>query len=314
MDHRPELKDAINLLADLTEAYTAALFLRERGGENLRAAVWHSFANSFRHDAAIRPSEGVVGFVAKHGVPADVDRYHQPSQVTKVYSADEGVKAFLALPVGDFGVLFVDTKARQIFGEREKKTIRDFAAFFAHLVVQQDTCSREAMYGRILDLLYDVENSTMAFGDPRQYFAEVLDAGRRYTGLSMGLLCLLHQGRRQFMVEAVEGPSLSTLRGRSFPVSSGLVGWVFREMKPLTHSRLSPLPGKSYLVSPEEPMRGYNAFVGVPLLAWRSLIGVWAFAGRTERQIDDEEERALQLAGNRLAATIEHYRLGSAKS
>ena len=40
MDHRPELKDAINLLADLTEAYTAALFLRERGGENLRAAVW----------------------------------------------------------------------------------------------------------------------------------------------------------------------------------------------------------------------------------------------------------------------------------
>ena len=141
----------------------------------------------------------------------------------------------------------------------------------------------------------------------------MLDAGRRYTGLSMGLLCLLHPGRKQFTVEAVEGPSLSTLRGRSFPVTMGLVGWVLREMRPLTHSRLNPLQGKSFLVSGDEPMRGYNAFVGVPLLAWRSLAGVWAFAGRTERFIDEEEERALQLAGHRVAATIEHYRLGSAK-
>jgi signal transduction protein with GAF and PtsI domain len=313
MDHRPELKDAINLLADLTEAYTVALFLRDRGGESLRAAAWHSLSASFRHDAAIRLGEGLVGYVAKHGAVVDVDRYQQSATATRLYDADEGIKAFLALPVGDFGVLVVDTKQRQIFGEREKKVVRDFAAFFAHLVMQQDTSHREAMYGRILDLLYDVENATLSFGEARQYFAEVLDAGRRYTGLSMGFLCLLHPGRKQFVVEAVEGPSLSTLRGRSFPVSLGLIGWVLREMRPLTHSRLRPLQGKSYLISPDEPMRGYNAFVGVPLLAWRSLIGVWAFAGRTERHIDEEEERALQLAGHRVASTIEHYRLGSAK-
>jgi signal transduction protein with GAF and PtsI domain len=56
-------------------------------------------------------------------------------------------------------------------------------------------------------------------------------------------------------------------------------------------------------------MAGYNAFVGAPLLAWRRLAGVWAFAGSTERKIEQEEERALQLAGHRLAATLEHYRL-----
>jgi signal transduction protein with GAF and PtsI domain len=158
-----------------------------------------------------------------------------------------------------------------------------------------------------------MENAALSFSDPRQYYAEVLDAGRRYTGLSMGFLCLLHPGRKQFTVEAVEGPSLSTLRGRSFPVSQGLVGWVLREMRPLTQPRMTPLQGKSYIISPDEPMRGYNTFVGAPLLAWRSLTGVWAFAGRTERHIDEEEERALQLAGHRLAATIDHYRLKSSK-
>ena len=44
MDQRHELTDAINLLADLTEAFTAALFLRERGGEYLKAASWHTLS------------------------------------------------------------------------------------------------------------------------------------------------------------------------------------------------------------------------------------------------------------------------------
>jgi signal transduction protein with GAF and PtsI domain len=310
MDPRQELKDAINLLADLTEAYTAALFLREHGGSNLRAAAWHTLSRSFKAASVIRDGEGVVGYVAKHHQPVDVDRYHQSSGATRYYDEDEGVQAFVAMPVGEVGVLVVDTKNRQVFGEREKKIIRDFAVFFHHLVLHQDTCSREAMYGRILDLLYDMENAALGFGDRRQYYSEVLDSARRYTGLSMGFLLLLHPGRKQFTVEAVEGPSLSTLRGRAFPVSQGLVGWVLREGRPLTHSRMNPLPGKSYLISPDEPMRGYNTFVGVPLLAWRRLMGAWAFIGRTERQVDEEEERALQLAGHRVAATIEHYRLG----
>ncbi|MBI4799407.1 MAG: GAF domain-containing protein [Desulfarculus sp.] len=313
MDQRHELTDAINLLADLTEAFTAALFLRERGGESLKAVSWHTLSRSFRAEAAIGPGEGLVGYVFKSGRIVDVDRYQQGSSATRLYDEDEGVKAFLAMPVGEVGVLVVDTKNRQVFGEREKKVVRDFAKFFNHLVMHQETSSREAMYGRILDLLYDIENAAMAFGDPRDYFAEVLDAGRRYSGLSMGFLCLLHPGRKQYTVAAVEGPGLSTLRGRSFPVSQGLVGWVFREMRPLAHSRFNPLKGKSYLISPEEPMRGYNAFVGVPLLAWRSLTGVWAFAGRSERHIEEEEGRALQLAGNRVASTIDHYRLNSGK-
>ena len=310
MDPRHDLREAIELLANITEAYTAALFLRDRtGGDALRPAVWHTLSRGFRAEAPIRPGEGLVGYVAKHQAPVDVDRYQQGAGATLLYDTEEEIRAFLAVPVSDFGVLVVDTKTRSVFGEREKKVVAHFASFLGNLVRQQETCAREAMYGRILDLFYDVENAALSFNDRRQFYGEVLDGARRYIGLSMGFLCLLHPGRKQFTVEAVDGPSVSTLRGRSFPVSQGLVGWIFRELRPLTHSRVRPLPGKSYLISPDEPMRGYNAFVGVPLLAWRRLTGVWAFAGRTERHIDEEEERALQLAGHRVAATIEHYQL-----
>lgn len=308
--HPPrDLNNAIELLADLTEAYTAALFLRDRSDGSLRPAAWHTLSKTFRSRDAIQAGEGLVGYVAKHGAPVDVDRYKRGGSATRLYSGEEEIKAFLAMPVGEIGVLVVDTKSRSVFGEREKKIVRDFAKFIGDIVLHQDTCSREALYGRILDLMYEVENASLAYNDPRGFYGEVLDAGRRYTGLAMGFLCLLLPGRKQFVVEAVDGPSVSTLRGRPFPVSQGLIGWIFKEMKPLNHSRLRPMKGRSFLVTPDEPMRGYNAVIGVPLLAWRRLTGVWAFAGNTERMIDEEEERALQLAGNRVAATIEHYAL-----
>lgn len=308
-DPLQELRDAIDLLADMTEAHTAALYVRDASGESLRPLVWHTLSRSFRLQADIHLGEGVVGYVAKHGVPVDVDRYQQGSTATRLYDQDEGIKAFLALPVNELGVLVVDTRTRSVFGEREKKVIRDFAKFMANLLRHRGVCAREALYGRILDLLYEVENAAIGYNYARQFYAEVLEAGKRFTGLNMGFLCLLHPGRKQYTVEAVDGPSLSTLRGRSFPVSQGILGWIIKEMRPLTHCRLRPLKGKSYLITPDEPMRGYNVFLGAPLLAWRRLVGVWGFAGSADRDIDREEERALQLAGHRVAATMEGNRL-----
>jgi hypothetical protein len=43
------------------------------------------------------------------------------------------------------------------------------------------------------------------------------------------------------------------------------------------------------------------------LLAWRQLVGVWAFAGRSERTLDSEEGQALQMAGQGVAAAIKHF-------
>jgi signal transduction protein with GAF and PtsI domain len=309
METHQELQLVVELLANLTEAHTAALFLRSPGENHFYVAAHHTLAHSFKRHVSIEPGEGVVGYVAKHRVPVDVDRYKQDATATGLYEDDEGVKAFVAMPVGENGVLVVDTKARRIFGEREKKAVRDMARFLESLLRVQATCAREALYGRILDLLYDVENAALGYKDPKSFYAEALDAGRRYTGLTMGVLCQLLPGSKQFSVTAVQGPAMSPMRGRSFPVSQGLIGWVIRENRPLTHSRVRPMKGKSYLISPDEPTKGYNAFIGVPLYAWKRVIGVWAFAGHTERHLSNEEEQALQLAGNRMAGAMEHYGL-----
>ena len=304
------LQAIINLLADLTEAYTVALFLQEPSGK-LKVAVSMTFSDAFLDNQTVNEGEGLVGYVAKHGMVVDVDRYKRDITDTGLYKKDVGIKAFLALPVSDFGVLVVDTNKRQVFGEKEKKIARQFADLCAHVVIQQETAKREAMYGRILDLNYEIENAGLGYSDPRMYYAQILNVGMSFCDLKMAFLCRLLPGQKKYTVEAVEGGGAITLRGRSFPLSQGLVGWVFREIKPLNHSSITPLPGKSFLISPDEPMRGYNTFIGVPLLAWRRLIGVWAFAGNSTRIIHEEEERALQLAGHRVAATMLHYHLES---
>ncbi len=307
-DPLKDLRDAIHLLANITEAFTVALYLKEPGGDCLRPLVWHSMSSSFRSDDEVMLGEGLVGYVAKHQAIVDVDRFEEQATATRLYDEDEGIQAFLALPVGRVGVLVVDTKTRRIFGEREKKIIRDFAQFMANLAVHKQTCNRERLYGRILDLQYEVENATLRYtNNDRLFFEDILKAGMRFTGFNMGFLCLCMPGRDQYLLQAVEGPYVNVLRGRSFPMDQGLVGWIFRERRSLTHSRVRPLKGKSYLIHADEPMRDYNAFMGAPLMAWRRLIGVWAFAGSTDRTLDKEEEQALQLAGHRVAATIEYH-------
>ena len=310
-DPMKDIRDAVHLLANITEAYTVALYLRNSDEESLRPLVWHTLSNSFRAEDDVMLGEGLVGYVAKHHTIVDVDRFEDQATATRLYDEDEGIQAFLALPVGRMGVLVVDTKTRRIFGEREKKIVRDFAQFMANLTVHLQTCEREKLYGRILDLLYEVENASLRYtNNDRQYYEDVLKAGMRFTGLNMGFFCLNLPGRNQYLMQAVEGPYVNVLRGRSFPLEQGLVGWIFREGRPLTHSRVRPLKGKSYLIHADEPMRDYNAFMGAPLMAWRRLIGVWAFAGSTERALDKEEEQALQLAGHRVAATIEYHQKG----
>jgi signal transduction protein with GAF and PtsI domain len=306
-DPLKDLRDAIHLLANITEAFTVALYLREPGEDYLRPVVWHTLSGSFRSEDEVMLGEGLVGYVAKHQAVVDVDRFEDQATATRLYDEDEGIQAFLAMPVGKSGVLVVDTKTRRIFGEREKKIVRDFANFMANLAVHMQTCDREKLYGRILDLLYEVENATMRYnvGD-RQFFETVLKAGMNFTGLSMGFFCLFMPTRNQYLMQAVEGPYVNVLRGRSFDLEQGLVGWIFKERRPLTHSRVRPLKGKSFLIHADEPMRDYNAFMGTPLMAWRKLTGVWAFAGNTDRVLDKEEEQALQLAGNRVAATMEY--------
>jgi signal transduction protein with GAF and PtsI domain len=304
-----ELKQAINLLADLTEAYTAALFLPDRQG-HLKAAVWHTMSNSFRGDANMSSGESVISLVMKNREALDMVRSrHDAPNPTRLYNEDEDIKAFLALPVSDFGVLVVDIKKRSVFNEREKRWVRDFAKFFAMLIEQRETSARENMYGRILDLFYNFANASLDFNNLPDYYGKVLKAGQAFTGLSMGFLCLyVPEGKaRNFVVEAVAGTSLALLKGRSFPVNQGLIGWVMREAKPLLHSHWTPIPGKAFLIAPDEPLRGYNAFIGVPLLAWRQLVGVLAFAGRSEREMDTEEAQALKAAGHGVAETIKHF-------
>ena len=304
-----QLKEAIYLLADLTEAFTAAFFYKPPKANHLIPIAVHTLSRNFRSSPPIALGEGLVGYVAKHGVVVDMDQLRRPVHTSGIYTAEEEIKALLAVPVGDVGVLVVDTKHRQVFGEKEKKIIQRFALFIASLMAHQRIWHHHEIYGRILDLLYAVENAVLHFTDPQEFFVQTLDAGREFTGLSMAMVCVLVPGSKQMEVLAARGPAMAAMRGMRQPIGQGLVGWVLKEAKPLNHRKLSRASGPTYLLSPNEPMGPYEAFVGVPLLAWRKLIGVWAFAGQPERTLGQEEIQGLQLAGHRLASAMEHYRI-----
>jgi len=308
----PELYAAVCLLANLLDAYTVAFFLADQKGETLSPVASFSMSKSFRA-SDVGVGEGLVGRVYAGNKVVDMDRYEQSSKATGLYSEDEGIKAFLGMPVGRAGVLVVDSNNRRTFGEKEKKHVRDMAGFIWHLLEGWRVRDRERQYGRILDLLYAVENATLRFDHPKEFYRQVLEAGARFTGLPLGFLCLAKPETGRFVVEAVHGKGISTMRGNQYPADSGLVGLVFQSGRTLYQPNARPLKGKSFLITSDEPIREYDAFMGVPLSCWHKFLGVWAYAGIGGRPMEDEDENGLMVAGHRVAATIEHYGLSQAR-
>ena len=54
-------------------------------------------------------------------------QFDRDTRNLKLYLRDEGIKSFMAVPVGDAGVLCVDSKRNYVFTEKNQKILQDFA-------------------------------------------------------------------------------------------------------------------------------------------------------------------------------------------
>ena len=304
----PDLDDLIKLVSNVTEAYTAILFLPSPGGEGLTVAACHTLSKHLDYDVTIAPGEGLVGWVAKHGQPLPVARFERDSRSLLYYTEAEDIKSFLAVPVdGGRGVLAVDSKKSYGFTDMARKILADLAAMTNHLLGAHRIRRRERRYAAMLDFLYDVENLSLAFRDPLPYFRGVLEAGINFTRTESGFLCLVSSGGKKYTVEAVEGPAGRHLVRQSFAMQKGLMGRLLGEGKALVLPRIVAEGQRSHIFSPDDPFGGFSSFVGVPVMAHRRLVGGMGFAAAGYGGWHDDEINGLWLCGHRVASTLEHF-------
>lgn len=305
-----ELKDIIELLTNVTDAFTAALFLFDETKQELHLTAFHTLSKNFDQNAVLAPGDGLAGWVAKHGRPLSVPRFDRDTASLCFYRKDENIKSFLAVPVGQAGVLCVDSKQTYVFTDKDQKILEDFARVILHLLRAGRVRTREKDYARMLRLFHQIDQASQEFDGPDQFMERVLDELKRFAKADVVFFTSPDQDHKRYRVEALEGMLGPNFLGTSYPLDSGLVGWVYREQRPLVLRRVRAGDKKSYVFSPDDPIKRFQSFLGLPLAVWETNVGVLGLTAFEARDWSADEVAILSMTGRWVTSALRAWRAG----
>ncbi|MDL2279721.1 GAF domain-containing protein, partial [Desulfovibrio sp. OttesenSCG-928-G11] len=285
----------LGILCSVLDAYSAALFLPVRNagqadGQPYYIASAFSLGNSLDFNADIIEGRGLVGWILRNKEPLLVANYDRRRNHLGYYSGNEevNIKAFMgcALP-GRAGALCVDSKRQYSFSEKDQKLLH----LFAGLVSSQDERD-SGQEERRLQLKYYAALRTV-YALRRQYsrWAEFLrhflDLMAVMSGFCYCMLCTRDANGESYSLEGENSP-LALKPGQPapvFPMSHGIVGWVFRNSAQVCNDGSSGAP-ETLLLGKDAAMPQFQAVLALPLVIQRKTRGVLCLAHDTPLEIN----------------------------
>ena len=312
MKFEQDLQSLIELVANVTDAFTAGVFLPGpvEGMLSLRAS--HSLSEHLRADARVARGQGLVGWVAEHGEPLNSVEFKHDISALGLYSGPEAIKSFMAVPVRTpkgTGVLCIDSKRQYVFTPKVQKILLGFSGLISYLLENSD-------------LYRQIDRGAMSLSDMRHYARaltrsydeEVLldcacNLPKKLLDYDACLIVVRASGESRFEVARcvchMEGPS----EGSPVALDRSLVGWV------LSHGEVLHLPtphqegGKSHLIHPEEPRWPVASFLGLPLRVGDELLGVLAFTRWRPGGFEDRDLAAAEVVQGLLSLGLANARM-----
>lgn len=305
----------LGILCSVLDAYSAALFLPAQGSQDEEGRLHYiasafSLGNKLDYDADIHEGRGLVGWILRNKEPLLVSNFDQRQNHLGYYTNNEEhtIKAFMgcALPGGG-GALCADSKRQYSFSEKDQKMLHLFADLIAQL--EAEASGREERrtmlkYYAALRTIYALRHQYSRWAEFLRHF---LDLMATMTGFSYCALCTRDSGGESYSVEGENSPLLlrNGVASPSFPMTHGLVGWVFRNSSQI---RTDGLEG-----SPETPLMGNSAelppfqtVLALPLVIQRKTRGVLCLANDVPIHITTATEDFARMASEHLSLFLEN--------
>ena len=140
MSIETDVNSLVELVSNVTDAYTTAVFLADNQRRILR--LWHhySLGDNVNPKAKISYGVGPIGTVAESKLEFDLTKFaERDSGLLGIYSKSETIKSFFAVPIVNKegileGVISIDSKRNFVFSNKEQKLLQLFAKQFSDLI------------------------------------------------------------------------------------------------------------------------------------------------------------------------------------
>ncbi len=138
-DLQEALGQLSRLVANVTEAYTAAIFLANPKEKFVQLASLHTLSREVVPMCRIAYGCGLVGWTAQNAVRISVCPFEHDATTLMYYSADQALKSFIAVPILSaqnelLGVISCDSKKSYAFAKITEKILLDCAAQAATMI------------------------------------------------------------------------------------------------------------------------------------------------------------------------------------
>ncbi len=141
-------KNFFEIIASFTEAYTVAFF--ETENDYLYLKYFFSLSNNLKPNVKIKIGESILGWIAKHKKPINIKGDKFSHKILQIYNKDEDIKSYFILPVGNNGVIYLDTKRSYSITEKNQKILFYCANFLIKLL---NFTEKEKEYIKLLKVI-----------------------------------------------------------------------------------------------------------------------------------------------------------------
>ncbi len=310
MKIKADIDELIQLVSSVTEAYTTAFFLADNQTQVLKLWSFYSLSNDVIPDATIPFGVGPIGRVAESQKPFDLSKFSErDSGLLRLYSRNEDIKSFFAVPVISEGVLegvlCIDSKKAFVFANKDQKLLTLFAEQFASLVnnikVQKfvDTEASDVAF------LHDFCSSIVSIGDVGLILQQTLDSITQLVECDSCFLSLSlsDEGSERSTFRIAAACSHRDLRGLTFSDQDGLAGCIIRGRESFLLSNRRNDFG-SYIFTPSESVGRVTSFLGIPLLAKDDVLGLICLIDSEEDSFNQRDMRVISIMADTAALAI----------
>lgn len=306
----------LGILCSVLDAYSAVVFFPARGndGEALSYSISAAFSLGPNIDfsATIPEGRGLVGWLLRNKEPLLVSNFDRHKHRIGYYKEDEEdtIKAFMGCPLpGELGAICVDSKRQYSFSEKDQKVLHLFADLIARFELEssgrQDS-QAVLKYYAALCTIYTLRRRHSRWSDFLRYLLDLMAA---VTGFGYCALFTLDSGNDRYRLE---GENITVMARKQpspvFPITHGIVGWVFRNGVQVCSDRPEGSPD-AMLVGRAEDIPQFQSVVALPIIIQRKTRGVLCLAHDTPLAIQQATQDFVRMAAEHLSLFLENLYL-----
>ncbi len=284
-----DLFSLITLVSNVTEAYSACLFLENKRRKTYQLTTYHSLSPYILTDASVDIGQGFMGWVLENNEPLSVNQFEKDTLVLGYYSRNEDIKSFMATPLPSStnkGVLAIDSKKSWCFTSKDQKILAGFAQQFAYLAdgalmsVQKERRSMNVpAFNKYLSSLRSSENEG-------QLLNAICQAPRELLPFDACFLVLVDEEAGVSRLVKTSGFGELFLNEVAISEHASLAGYVLNKKESLRLPDLKGKKGTKPLFHQDEPRIDARSAVCLPLISRGEILGCLGFTSRRRAQFD----------------------------